>query len=412
MLIIYNIFLICLVLISPLFIIIRIFFGKEDRLRFKEKFCIFSKKNNIFNEIIWFHGASVGEILSIIPLIKEFEKDKNIKKILITSSTTSSSYIISKYKFKKTSHQYFPYDLNILTKIFINYWKPKIAIFVDSEIWPNMYNNLHKNNIPLILLNARITNKSFKRWRYFPNFAKKIFNKITIALPQNVETKKYLRLLGTKNIKTAGNLKFYGYLQSKYNRTSLKKKFLKRTIWCAASTHQDEELFIGRVHKELKLENKNLLTIIIPRHINRKQQIIDELSRIGLKSQLHTSSRKLKKNTDIYIVDTYGEASKFYSLSKLTFVGGSLISHGGQNPLEPAREGNYILTGPHIDNFKEVYQMLENLKIANKIKSVKDIKNIFIKKINFIKNKKANRKLNLLGNTIVNKNLSEIRKFI
>ena len=148
---IYNIFLLIILLISPIILIIRIFLGKEDKIRFKEKFCFFSKNNNI-DETIWFHGASVGEILSIIPIVKKFEKDKKNKKILITSSTTSSSYILSKYKFKKTIHQFYPYDLNILTKLFINYWKPKLAIFVDSEIWPNMYNNLYKKKIPLILL--------------------------------------------------------------------------------------------------------------------------------------------------------------------------------------------------------------------------------------------------------------------
>ena len=409
---VYNILFTLVLLISPIVIIIRIFLGKEDKKRFKEKFCIFSKKNNIYNEIIWFHGASVGEIATIIPIIKELEKDKKIKRILITSSTTSSSYILSKYKFKKTIHQFYPYDINVLSNLFINYWKPKLAIFVDSEIWPNMYNNLHKEKIPLILLNARITKKSFRRWNYFPKFSKKIFNKISIALPQNLETKKYLKQLGAKNIKTVGNLKFYGTLQSNLNNSELKKKFLNKTIWCAASTHKSEELFIGKIHKELKIVIKNLITIIIPRHINRKKEIAKDLSSIDLNTEFHTSAKVLKKNTDVYIVDTYGDASKFYSLSKLTFVGGSLILHGGQNPLEPAREGNYILTGPYVDNFKEVYQTLEQLKIASKIKSIKSVKDIFLKKINYSENKKVKYKLNYLGNKIINKNISEIKKFI
>ncbi len=408
---IYNIFLLIILLISPIILIIRIFLGKEDKIRFKEKFCFFSKKS-IGDGIIWFHGASVGEILSIIPIIKRLEKDKKIKQILVTSSTTSSSYILSKYKFEKTIHQFYPYDLNIFTKLFIKYWKPKVAIFVDSEIWPNMFKNLYEKNIPLILLNARITKKSFKRWKYFPNFSKNIFEKINVALPQNMETKKYLKILGTKKIRIAGNLKFYGTTQSNYNNSIFRKKFLKKTIWCAASTHKNEEFFIGKVHKELKTEIKNLLTIIIPRHINRKKDINDELSKIGLNSELHTSSKGLKKNTDVYIVDTYGDSSKFYSLSKLTFVGGSLIMRGGQNPLEPAREGNYIITGPHIDNFKEVYQMLEKLKISKRISSIKNIKNIILKKINYSENRKVKYKLNYLGNKIIDKNLLEIKKFI
>ena len=300
MFVIYNFFLFLLILISPLIILIRIFLGKEDQNRFKEKYGFLAKNNNKPSETIWIHGASVGEILSIIPIIKKFEKDKKIKRILITSSTTSSSQILSKFRFKKTIHQFYPFDLNFLTKHFINHWKPKLAIFVDSEIWPNMFNNLHKQNIPLILLNARITKKSFNRWKLFPNFSKKIFQKITLALPQNIESKKYLKLLGTKNTKFVGNLKFFGGVQKDNTKNLiLKKKFSKRIIFCAASTHRKEELFIGKVHKELKSEIKNLITIIIPRHINRKKEILNELKNIGLNSQFHTSHKKLSKDTDI-----------------------------------------------------------------------------------------------------------------
>ena len=412
MFIIYNFFLLLVLIFSPIIIIIRIFLGKEDQYRFREKFGFYSKINNI-KDTIWIHGASVGEILSIVPIIQKFEEDKKIRRILITSSTTSSSYIFSKFNFKKTIHQFYPYDLSFITKVFINHWKPKVAIFVDSEVWPNMFKNLHKKKIPLILLNARITNKSFKKWKYFPGFSKNIFNKITMALPQNNETKKYLKSLGTKNIKFLGNIKFFGNTNKKKRQnTSLKKQFSNKKILCAASTHQKEEMFIARVHKELKPEIKNLITIIIPRHINRKNEIIKELKNLDLNFQLHTSAKKLNNNTDIYLVDTYGEATKFYSLSKLTFLGGSLIPHGGQNPLEPAREGNFILYGPHIENFKEVYEMLDKFNVTAKISSIKSMKIAVRRKINFSDKKNVNRKLNNLGKRILSKNLFEIRKFI
>ena len=411
MFIVYDLLNLILLIFSPLILLARYFLGKEDKKRFKEKFCLFSKRNNS-KETIWIHGASVGEILSIIPIIKELEKDKNIKKILLTSSTTSSASVVLKFKFKKTVHQYYPLDINFLTKFFINYWKPKIAIFVDSEVWPNMYQNLYRKKIPLILLNARITKKSFNRWKFFPNFSKAIFSKITLALPQNSETKQYLHLLGVKNIKIAGNLKYFGNLEKKKIKNDLSNKFYKRNIWCAASTHKEEEKFIGRVHNELRSEIKNLITIIIPRHINRTKSIINELSGIGLNYQLHSENKKIKKNTDIYLVDTYGEAIKFYLLSKLTFLGGSLVKHGGQNPLEPAREGNYILYGPNISNFKEVYKMLNFLKIAKKINSIKEVKEIVLKRINFNQNNKAKFKLKNIGNKILAKNLLEIKKFI
>ena len=411
MFIVYDLLNLILLIFSPLIFLTRYFLGKEDKKRFKEKFCLFSKRNNS-RETIWIHGASVGEILSIIPIIKELEKDKKIKKILLTSSTTSSASVVLKFKFKKTVHQYYPLDINFLTKFFINYWKPKIAIFVDSEVWPNMYKNLYRKKIPLILLNARITKKSFNRWKFFPNFSKTIFSKITLALPQNSETKKYLHLLGVKNIKIAGNLKYFGNLEKKKIKNDLSNKFYKRNIWCAASTHKEEEKFIGRVHNELRSEIKNLITIIIPRHINRTKSIINELNGIGLNYQLHSENKKIKKNTDIYLVDTYGEAIKFYLLSKLTFLGGSLVKHGGQNPLEPAREGNYILYGPNISNFKEVYKMLNFLKIAKKINSIKEVKKIVLKRINFNQNNKAKFKLKNIGNKILAKNLLEIKKFI
>ncbi len=411
MFIVYDLLNLILLIFSPLIFLTRYFLGKEDKKRFKEKFCLFSKRNNS-RETIWIHGASVGEILSIIPIIKELEKDKNIKKILLTSSTTSSASVVLKFKFKKTVHQYYPLDINFLTKFFINYWKPKIAIFVDSEVWPNMYKNLYRKKIPLILLNARITKKSFNRWKFFPNFSKAIFSKITLALPQNSETKKYLHLLGVKNIKIAGNLKYFGNLEKKKIKNDLLNKFYKRNIWCAASTHKEEEKFIGRVHNELRSDIKNLITIIIPRHINRTKSIINELNGIGLNYQLHSENKKIKKNTDIYLVDTYGEAIKFYILSKLTFLGGSLVKHGGQNPLEPAREGNYILYGPNISNFKEVYKMLNFLKIAKKINSIKEVKKIVLKRINFNQNNKAKFKLKNIGNKILAKNLLEIKKFI
>ena len=411
MFIIYEFIGLILIIFSPIIIVLRIFQGKEDIKRFKEKFCIFTKKT-VNKKTIWIHGASVGEILSIVPIIYKLEKDKTIDKILITSSTTSSATVFSKFKFKKTIHQFFPIDINFLTKTFVNYWKPKLAIFVDSEIWPNMYKNLNKNKIPIILLNARITKKTYNRWKYFPNFSKNIFNKINLAMPQNKESAKFLRNLGCKKIKFAGNLKYFGKSKKKLIDNNLKNKFSKKVLWCAASTHNEEEIFVGKVHKELKLIKKNLLTIIIPRHVSRKNRIVNDLKKIGLKTQIHSNSTKIKKNTDIYLVDTYGESYKFYGLSNLTFLGGSLISHGGQNPLEAAREGNYIIYGPNINNFKEVYEMLKKLKIASKVKTIKKMKNIVLKKIKYRQKKMVNKKLYYAGINILNKNIIEINKYI
>ncbi len=407
---IYEVLGLIFILFSPLIFLIRIILGKENPQRFLEKFCIYSKNPN-FKKTIWLHGASVGEILSVIPIIKELEKNKKINKILLSSSTTSSALIFSKYKFKKTTHIYFPIDTNYLTNKFINYWNPKVAIFIDSEIWPNMFKNLEKKNIPIVLINGRITKKSFMRWMKFPSFAIKIFKKISLALPQNTETLKYLKILGVKKIKFVGNLKYFGQ-SKKFLDKSTKLKFKNRLIFCAASTHYNEELFIGKLHKELKSKYKNLLTIIIPRHINRSNSIINELESVNLNTVIRSSRQKISKTTDIYIVDTYGEATKFYELSKVTFLGGSLIKHGGQNPLEPARLGNYILHGPNIQNFKEVYRMLSKLNVSKKANNINNMKKIIDRKIEYKQNSKIIKKLNLIGINILKKNLTEINKFV
>ena len=407
---IYEVLGLILIIFSPIIFFIRIIVGKEDPKRFLEKFCIYSKRFKI-RKTIWLHGSSVGEILSVIPIINVLEKNKKIKKIILTSSTTSSALIFSKYKFKKTTHIYFPIDTNYLTKKFIKYWKPQIALFIDSEIWPNMFNNLKINNIPIILLNGRITKKSFKRWMKFPYFAKKNFSKISLAMPQNNETSKYLKTLGVKKIKIVGNLKYFGQSKKLLDKNT-KKLFKNRLIFCAASTHYNEELFIGKIHKELKLKYNNLLTILIPRHANRSNSIANELENIGLKIITRSSKQKISKNTDVYIADTYGETSKFYGLSNITFLGGSLVPHGGQNPLEPARMGSYILHGPNIQNFKEVYNMLSKLNISSKINSVFNMKKIVNKKIKYKQPLKVSQKLNTIGNDILKKNLNEINKYL
>ena len=407
---IYEVLGLIFIIFSPIIFLIRIFLGKEDPKRFLEKFCIYSKRFKI-KKTIWLHGSSVGEILSVIPIINALEKNKNIKKIILSSSTTSSALIFSKYKFKKTTHVYFPIDTNYLSNKFIKYWKPQVAFFIDSEIWPNMFNNLNINKIPIILLNGRITRKSFGRWMKFPNFAEKIFSKISLAMPQNNETSKYLKKLGVKKIKIAGNLKYFVHQKKSLDKNT-KKKFKNRLIFCAASTHYNEELFIGKMHKELRLKNKNLLTILIPRHANRSSAITNELKNIGLKIITRSSNEQISKSTDIYIVDTYGETSKFYELSNITFLGGSLVPHGGQNPLEPARMGSYILHGPNIQNFTEIYNMLSKLNISSKINSIFNMKKIVNKKIKYKQPKKVGQKLINIGNNILKKNLNEINKYL
>ena len=408
---VYNIFLFIIFLFSPIIFLVRMFNGKEDPIRFKEKLCIYSKKNNLNS--IWFHAVSVGELMSILPILNILEKNKQIDQIIVTSSTISSAKIFEKQKFKKIVHRYFPIDANFLNKKFINYWKPKAAFFVDSEIWPNMFKNLKKSNIPVILLNARITKKSFKRWFLIKNFSNLVFKNISLALPSNTETKNFLKKLGANKIKFIGNLKYYGLSKINNNKKNiLKNKFKNFKVWCAASTHEGEEILISNVHKNLKKNQKNLLTIIIPRHINRVEKIIELMNKNQLEVIRHSSNKNINKNTDIYLVDTYGEASNFYDLSNVCFMGGSIINHGGQNPLEAARLGNYILNGPNIENFKEIYEFLSKNNMSITTSNIDKIQKIIEKKLNKKISNLNKTKIVKIGEKILNGNMIYINKFI
>ena len=411
MFLIYNFLIYLLIFLSPIIIIYRIIIGKEDPTRFLERFCIYKKRSKD-NSIIWFHTASVGEMMSIVPVLKKLEKNKKVKKILITSTTTSSANIFLKFNFKKVIHRYFPIDSNFNSNQFIQYWQPKLAIFVESEIWPNTYKNLHLNKIPIILLNARITEKSYKKWILIGKFAYNIFSKISLALPQNQETAKYLKYLGVKKIKFCGNLKYYGDKVSKSKTTKLTKKFKKFKVWCAASTHHNEEILIGKIHRKVKKKINNLLTIIIPRHIRRSEEISSELNDLKLHVEIHSRNKKIKKNTDIYLVDSFGISKSFYQLSNTTFMGGSLVPHGGQNPLEPARQNNYIIHGSYINNFKEIYSFLKQNKISFMTNNLSNLEKILFKKINQKVPNLTIKKINDIGEKILKKNLTELGNYI
>ncbi len=409
MFLVYQIIIFVILILSPLIITIRVLKKKEDKKRFIEKFSIPSKKR-LKGKLIWFHGASVGEILSIVPLIKNYEKNKYINQILVTSSTLSSSKVFKKFKFKKTIHQFYPIDNLYLTNKFLNFWKPTMAIFVDSEIWPGMFKNIKKKKIPLILLNARLTKKTFKRWTRFTNFSIKVFRNITAAYPQNLQTKSYLKKLKFNKIKYLGNLKFAENHEDNLDKIhhKLKKELNKKKIWVASSTHQNEELFCAKAHIELKKKVKNLITIIIPRHIHRSQNIISEIKNLNLKVSCHSSGPKGLKNTDIYIVDTFGETKKFHKISCSVFLGGSIIYRGGQNPLEAARFGAKILHGPNIDNFVDVYKLLKSFKISQKVNTPEELALSVV----FKKNKNIGNRIKNIGENILKKTIKEIDNFI
>ena len=404
MLFIYRILINIILFFSPIILILRLMKKKEDPNRFKEKLGFFSKKKKSGN-LIWFHGASVGEIQSVLPLIEKFEKNKNINQILITSNTVSSSNIIKKFRFRKTIHQFFPIDCNFISKKFINHWKPSKVFFIDSEIWPNTVNNLHNKKIPMILLNGRITKKTLHRWLILPNFAKSLFSKFKICLSSSLESKRYLKKLGAQNIKFFGNIKFS---QSESVSPTLDKNlrnFIKsKNSWCASSTHYNEEKICGQTHLYLNKKYKNLLTIIIPRHINRVDTIKKELESLKLKVHVDEPKRKISSKTDVYLVNSYGKTKSFYKECNNVFLGGSMINRGGQNPLEAVRYGCNIFHGPNVSNFKEIYWFLKNKNLSKKVNNYKSLANLLgVTFKNKTQPKKIKKNLYLIGKNILNK---------
>jgi 3-deoxy-D-manno-octulosonic-acid transferase len=399
--------------LSPLIILIRLLKKKEHPIRFKEKFSICTKKR-LAGKLIWFHGASVGEILSVIPLIKKLEKNNNIKQILVTSNTLSSSKILSNFKLKKTIHQFFPIDTNHHSNKFLSYWEPSVAIFIDSEIWPNMVNNIKKRSLSLVLMNARITEKSFKRWKMLGSSSRNIFQKFDICLPSSLKSKNYLKSLGAKNIRYIGNLKFSQTENSKTDlNKSIKKFFMTKKIWCASSTHYNEEKFCADTHRKLKSKYKNLLTIIIPRHAHRANKIKNEIQKLNLRVHMHDSKKKIDPLSDIYLINSFGQTRSFFKICKTVFLGGSMIKHGGQNPIEPVMYGCNVIHGPNVWNFEEIYSLLRKYKVSNKIINPAQLTAKIDKMLNMKVNSKNTKiKIQKLGNKILSSTFNEINYFI
>ena len=406
---IYQIILTFLLILSPIIIFLRILKNKEDKKRYIEKFSFPSKKRKV-GKLIWFHGASVGELLSVIPIIKIYEKKKSINQILVTSSTLSSSKVFEKYNFKKTIHQFYPIDHFIFVNKFLKFWKPDVALFIDSEIWPSMFKNLKSRKIPLVLLNARLTKKTFNRWIKIKSFFKSVLENVTIAYPQNLETRNFLKKMKINNIKLIGNIKF-AENNNKFNdklNESLNSELVKKKIWVASSTHKNEEIFCAKSHLELKKKIKNLITIIIPRHVHRSEEIKKSIEKLGLNVEIHSSNKKNLKNTDIYLVDTFGETKKFHKIASTVFLGGSIINRGGQNPLEAARYGAKILHGTNTDNFKDVYKLLKSLNVSRIIYTP----NQLASSITFKKNKNIGIKIKKIGDKILKKTIKELDSLI
>ena len=406
---------------APIYLYFRKIKKKEDSISYKEKLSrIETAREEGF--LIWFHVASVGEAMSILPLIESCIEEKKIDKILLTSITLSSGNVLKK-RFSqnvKVFHQFLPLDISVWTNKFLDHWKPNLSIFIDSEIWPNLISQISKKKIPLLLINARITKKSFDRWKLIIGFAKKIFEKFDLCIASNKESESFLKILGAKNIKNYGNLKFSKIKTELNNKldSDFLNKIENRKIWCGASTHPTEEILCAKSHLKIKEKYKNILTIIIPRHIDRIKTIYEELSKLNLKIVLSSNLSQVDAKTDVILVDSYGESLKFYNISKYVFLGKSLATSlrkdSGQNPIEPARLGCKVFHGPYVSNFVEIYKYLNKLGVTKEIKSSDELSLSIVEEFRDDKPKKLeiSAKIENYGQNILNNVTMEIKKYI
>lgn len=329
--------------------------GKEDVKRFNERVGRPTKPRPD-GRLIWLHGASVGESISMLPLINRLLEIYPDAHVMVTTGTTTSAEVMAKRLPERAFHQYLPIDNPVFAARFVRHWQPTIALWFESEFWPAMLSTIKRRNIPLILINGRISNKSFKRWQQFDFVIKEILDCFTACLGQSEEDAYRLRALGAKDAMCLGNLKYAGLPipVDEEKKKEIQDEIGSRPVWLVSSTHSDEESKIGRYLKELSAKHEGLLTIIAPRHPTRGVEIQNILKeKYQLKTALRSANEKITPETEVYIADTIGEMGIWYELCPIVFIGGSLIPHGGQNFMEPSRCRDAVIVGPHMHNFTD-----------------------------------------------------------
>lgn len=333
--------------------------GKELQERIHERMGVASHSRPA-GSLLWFHAASVGETNVVLPLIDALRRERPDLGILLTTVTVTSARIAAARLPKGAIHQFVPLDTPAFVTRFLDHWRPNMGLFIESEIWPNLIMDADRRRIPLFLLNARMSDRSFKRWLKLRGLSRPIFSRFAVVLAQSDVLAKKLIRLGARKVIPAGNLKFDSPPPpvDPIELARLKAAVVGRRVFLAASTHPGEEEMLADAHRALSASHPGLLTILAPRHPERGAAIAAMLGAQGLSVARRSEGEPPRFATDIYIADTLGELGLFYSLAPFAFIGGSLVAHGGQNPIEAVKLGAGVVTGPHWHNFPEVYQAL------------------------------------------------------
>ncbi len=330
--------------------------GKEDAERISERKGEAGRPRPK-GPLVWIHGASVGESLSVIPLVERLRASRPSYNFLVTTGTVTSAKLMNERLPDGAFHQFIPLDHPDYVSAFLNHWRPDAALFVESEFWPNLILGARASVRFMALVNGRVSPRSFDDWRRQPNAIKFILSSFDVIIAQDPQNAERLSALSGRNIKTVGNLKYAAPALPGDEAAlgELKTQIGARPRWLAASTHPGEEETVLAAAAILKPAFPDLLTIVTPRHPGRGAEIASLCVTKNLSCALRSKDDAITPDTDVYIADTLGELGLFYRLCDVSFVGGSLADKGGHNPLEPARLGAAILHGPHVFNFTETY---------------------------------------------------------
>lgn len=357
----------------------RLAHAKEDRIRISERKGKPSRDRPA-GALIWCHAASVGEALALLRLIDQLLATYQSVNVLLTTGTLTSARLISERLPPRAFHQFVPVDHPVYTKEFLNHWQPDLTLWMESELWPNLLGQTRNQNVPIVLVNARISDASFRRWRHAPRTIRALLQCFDKCLAQDELSAERFRTLGATNVVTTGNLKFASEPQAAALKDldELNKAMGERPAWLAASTHQGEDEIVAAAHAQVKTQAPDLLTTIVPRHPERGPEIADALTQSGCGVSLRSRAEPIIQATEIYIADTLGELGLFYRMNPISFIGGSLVPHGGQNPLEAACLGSAVLHGPHIQNFAVIYRDMCQRNAALKVESEDELASAII----------------------------------
>ncbi|MFA6163013.1 MAG: lipid IV(A) 3-deoxy-D-manno-octulosonic acid transferase [Methylobacter sp.] len=346
------------------------------RCRWAERFAFYNKKHA--PGVIWFHAVSVGEAEALFPLVRQIQKQHPDARLLITTTTPTGSARVKAVMKESVEHVYLPYDIPYAVNRFMCCFKPRIAVIMETEIWPNLFACCGKNEIPLYIINARLSEKSARGYQKIPSLVLPALAQVKLIATQTEDDSNRFIAAGAEKekVKTLGNIKFDVEIQRETIEQGLQLKanlFGDRFVWLIASTHKDEEAIFLEIYKEIKQKMPELLLVIVPRHPERFGEVKKLCEQHQLAVVMRTSDEACQQNADIYLVDTMGELKMLYAAADVAFVGGSMVPVGGHNVLEAAAVGVPVLFGPYMANFKEIAQGVLQQEAAIQCQNKDDI---------------------------------------